>query len=109
VEGMKQAPLASLFHSTSNKSCKLHDFCPVGLNNWCGYQHDRASYKHGPGLSLAVTAEVKPVSQRLCEDGPLRECLHGKTQDQNESLNGTVWQKVSKKVFGRKIVLKFGL
>ena len=85
---MKQAVLASLFHCASNESRKLHDYCPVGPNSWCGYQCDRASYKHGPGLPLAVIAKVKPVYQRLSEDGLLQKCLHGKTQNRNESLNG---------------------
>ena len=82
LEGMKQAVIASLFHCASNESRKLHDYCPVGPNSWCGYQRDRASYKHGPGLPLAVIAKVKPVYQRLSEDGLLQKCLHGKTQNQ---------------------------
>ena len=41
LEGMKQAVLASLFHCASNESRKLHDYCPVGPNSWCGYQRDR--------------------------------------------------------------------
>ena len=88
MEGMKQAVLASLFHCASNESRKLHDYSPVGPYSWCGYQRDRAIYKHGPGLPLAAIAKGKPVYQRLSEDGLLQKCLHGKTQNRNESLNG---------------------
>ena len=109
LEGMKQAVLASLFHCASNESRKLHDYCLVGPNSWCGYQRDRANYKHGPGLPLAVIAKVKPVYQRLSEDSLLQKCLHGKTQNRNESLNGMVWQRVPKEVFVGKDVLEFGL
>lgn len=42
---------------------------------------------------------VKPVFQRLSEDSLLEKCLHGKTQNQNESLNGMIWEHVTKDTF----------
>ena len=91
LESMKNAVLASLFHCASNESQPLHTYCPVGTNSWCGYQQDKGSYKHGSGLPLDVIAKVKPVYQRLSEEELLSKCLHGKTQNQNESLNGMIW------------------
>ena len=109
LQGMKKAVLASLFHCASSESRHLHDYCPIGANSWCGYHRDRANYKHGPGLPLEVIAKVKPVYQRLSDDGLLQKCLHGKTQNRNERLNGLVWQRVPKEVFVGRDVLKFGL
>ena len=37
-----------------------------------------------------------PVYQSLCQDDMLEKCLHGKTQNANESFNGTIWNKVPK-------------
>ena len=47
--------------------------------------------------------------QRLSDDALLEKCLHGKTQNQNESLNGMVWQRIPKEVFVGKETLEFGL
>lgn len=39
----------------------------------------------------------------------LEKCLHGKTQNQNESLNGMVWQRIPKEVFVGLETLELGL
>ena len=109
LRGMKKAVHATLFHCASNDARPLHDHCPPGPGSWCGYQRNRATYKHGPGLPLDVIAKVKPVYQRLSDDALLEKCLHGKTQNQNESLNGMVWQRIPKEVFVGKETLEFGL
>lgn len=56
-------------------------------------------YQHGTGLPLAVIKEVMPKYIRISEDNSLTNCLHGKTQNQNESLNGMVWQRIPKEVY----------
>lgn len=83
LETMKKAVLASFFHCASSESRPLHQHCPVGPDSWCRYQQDRNNYKHGSGLPLPIIAKVKPIYQRLSEDGLLEMCLHGKTQNQN--------------------------
>ena len=75
----------------------------------CGFQRDKRNYKHGPGLPLPVIAKVRPVYQRLSEDSLLEKCLHGKTQNQNESVNGMVWQLIPKEVFVGRELLEMGL
>ena len=35
-----------------------------------------------------ITVQLKPTFERLSDDGLLSRCLDGKTQNQNESLNG---------------------
>lgn len=78
-------------------------------SSWCGFQRDKNSFKHGPGLPDNVIAKVKPVFQRLSEDSLLEKCLHGKTQNQNEAVNGMVWERVPKEVFVGGEMLEFGL
>ena len=109
LNAMKNSILASFFHCASSESRPLHQYCPVGPESWCKYQQDKNSYKHGSGLPLPIIAKVKPIYQRLSDDGLLEKCLHGKTQNQNESLNGMVWQRVPKEVFVGKDVLELGL
>ena len=104
--GMKKAIHASLFHCASNGD---HSHCPTGPSSWYGFQHDKSSYKHGPRLPLSVIAKVKPIYQRLSEDSLLEKCLHGKTQNQNEALNGMIWNRISKNVFVGRNLLEFGM
>ena len=100
LAGMKKAIHASLMHCASCGSRLLHDHCPPGSTSWCRYQPDKANktsiYKHGPGLPLPVISKLKPEYVRLSDDSLLEKCLHGKTQNQNEALNGMVWQRTPK-------------
>lgn len=100
---MKSNVLATLFHCASTDKRPLHTYCPNGESSWCGYKRDQANktstYKHGKGLPLPIIAELKPVYARLSEDDLLRKCLDGKTQNQNESSNGLIWNRIPKTVF----------
>ena len=91
----------------------LHDHCPTDSASWCRYQQNKANqsklYKHGPGLPLEVIAKLKPENVRLSNDILLEKCLHGKTQNQNESLNGMICQRVPKEVYVGKETLELGL
>ncbi|XP_068672674.1 uncharacterized protein [Montipora foliosa] len=109
LSGMKKAVHASFFHCASSEKRDLHNHCPAGPSSWCGFQRDRNTFKHGPGLPDAVIARVKPVYQRLSEDTLLNKCLHGKTQNQNEAVNGMVWERIPKEVFVGMDLLEFGL
>lgn len=42
---------------------------------------------------------VKPVYMELCEQSLLNKCLHGMTQNNNESFNGVLWQILPKSTF----------
>ena len=113
LAGMKKAIHASLKHCASSEARPLHDHCPTGSTSWCRYQQDKANrtnlYKQGPGFPLAVIKEVKPEYVRLSEDNLLKKWLHGKTQNQNESLNGMVWQRIPKEVYVGSEKLQLGL
>lgn len=109
LNGMKRAIHASFFHCASSERRDLHTHCPTGPSSWCGFQRDKNSFKHGPGLPDNGIAKVKPVFQRLSEDSLLEKCLHGKTQNQTEAVNGMVWERIPKDVFVGGEMLEFGL
>ena len=113
VAAMKKAILASFFHCASSSKRYLHDNCPDGSESWCGHKKDIANktklFKPGPGLPDDVIAAVKPIYARLSEDSLLEKCLHGKTQNQNESFNGMIWERLPKGVFVGPDTLKLGV
>ena len=56
--------------------------------------------------SSQVLTELTPVYQRLGEKLLLSRCVDGKTQNQNESLNGMIRDRVPKDVFVSTDVIK---
>ncbi|GFY04650.1 uncharacterized protein TNCV_419061 [Trichonephila clavipes] len=81
----------------------MHGQCPIGKDSWCYYQralscgkNPKEKYK---GLSNEVLNMIKPTYLELCTKELLTKCLHGKTQNSNECLNGVIWQRVPKEVF----------
>ena len=98
---MKKAVLASLFHVASSKDRSYHSaYCPEGPNSWCLAQRDKANgtnlYHPGPGLPLDVIKYVKPIYHDLSQPSLLENCLHGKTQNANESFHGMIWNRIPK-------------
>ena len=94
---MQAAVRASLFHVASSKSNNWHyPHCPTGKDSWCKYNSDIANntktYKPGPGLPLDIVMKLKPIYMELSSDDMLVKCLHGKTQNQNESFNAMIWE-----------------
>ena len=116
LEAIKKNVLATLFHCASNDEHPWHSSsCPPSKDSWCGYtcMHDKAlntkTYKHGKGLPRDVTQTLKPVYATLSNDTLLRKCLDGKTQNQNESFNGMIWQCIPKTVFVGSDVFQVGV
>ena len=87
--------------------------CPDGADSWCRFKQDKAKgtslYKPGPGLPDNIIELVKPIYERLSKDDLLERRLDGKTQNQNKSLNGMIWNHFPKKVFIGSDVLKLGV
>ncbi|GFX36987.1 uncharacterized protein TNCV_1174891 [Trichonephila clavipes] len=90
----------------------MHGQCPIGKDSWCYYQRalscgkkPKEKYK---GLSNEVLNMIKPTYLELCTKELLTKCLHGKTQNSNECLNGVIWQRVPKEVFMCLKTLKSG-
>ena len=101
LDGMKRSVLASLFHVASSKESQWHDYCPKTANSWCLYQRDRinntSTFKPGVGLPMSiVTDNLKPIYADLSSDALLQKCLHGMTQNANESFNALIWERVPK-------------
>lgn len=103
LKSMQQNVIAALFHCASNSKKPMHGQCPPGENSWCFYQRCLAQKKpvceKYPGLPQSVLNIIKPVYMELCSKELLGKCLHGKTQNANESFNGVIWQRIPKEVF----------
>lgn len=52
---------------------------------------------------------IKPTFQALAHPDLLRKCLHGQTQNVNESFNNVVWTRVPKNVFAGLDTLELGI
>ena len=112
LQAMQKA--VQLFHVASSESNNYHTAsCPPGKDSWCKFQKDKeaetSTHKHGPGLPHSVTQHIKPIFENLSSDKLLQECLHGKTQNQNEAFNGTIWKRLPKTKFVSLLQLKFGV
>ena len=81
-------------------SNEWHDHCERGAKCWCKFQLDISNktktYTPGPGLPEDIIKHVKPILADLSSDALLEKCLHGLTQNQNESFNGTIWNRIPK-------------
>ena len=68
---------------------------PKTSDSWCQYQRDAINntnlYTPGAGISNDVIAAIKPVYVDLTKPEILQKCLHGRTQNPNESFNSTIW------------------
>ena len=53
----------------------------------------------GKGLPQDVIQHIKPIIIDLSRDELLSKCLHGMTQNANESFNGTIWNRVPKQTY----------
>ena len=104
-EGMKKAIHASLFHVASSSKNNWHNHCREGSSSWCPFKQDQANctsnYKPGAGLPLDIVAQFKPIynDNDLSSSELLYKCLHGKTQNQNESLNAMLWERIAKTTY----------
>ena len=45
----------------------------------------------------------------LSDDNLFKKCLHGQTQNNNESLNGVIWKRCPKDVFVGRSTLEMGV
>ena len=83
-----------------NVSCRQLEKCPKTSDTWCQYNKDKLDgtslFKSKGGLPMDIRKDILPVYVDLCKPEKLSKCLHGKTQNANESLNGTIWNRVHK-------------
>ena len=114
LKAMKSSVCASLFHVASSKENNLHyPHCPTGPTSWCKHNRDiannTATYKPGPGLPTDIVMMLRPMYNELSSDDMLSKCLHGKTQNQNESFNSTIWERIPKSTYVSLKHLKLGV
>ena len=98
---MQATVRATLFHVVSSKENNWHyPHCPEGKDSWCRFHQDRvngtSAYKPGPGLPLDIVMKLKPIFAELSDESLLEKCLHGKAQNQNESFNLMIWDRIPK-------------
>ena len=102
LKNMQNAILASLFHVASSTSNQYHEYCPKTPESWCQYQLDVLNktnlYTPGAGISDDVIHTIKPVYADLTKTEALQRCLHGLTQNPNESFNSTIWERAHQTV-----------
>lgn len=95
VDHMKSGIMAIPYHRASTDSHPQHQYCPPGERSWCGWQRDRAKgtddYKHHDILPVPVFQCILPTFVRLSDKELLKKCLHGGTQNRNESFHHVVW------------------
>ncbi|GFU65217.1 uncharacterized protein TNCV_2134221 [Trichonephila clavipes] len=112
LSGLQQNVIVALFHCSSSVEKPMHGQCPIGKDSWCYYQRALSCGKKPnekyKGLSNEVLNTIKPTYLELCTKELLTKCLHGKTQNSNQCLNGVIWQRVPKKVFVCLKILKSG-
>ena len=53
-------------------------------------------YKNKHGLPIDIRKEILPIYHALTKPELLKKCLHGKTQNANESFNGMIWNRIPK-------------
>ncbi|GFW14588.1 uncharacterized protein TNCV_2359121 [Trichonephila clavipes] len=86
VEDVKRAIWAIYFHKLSAEDNPQHALCP-----------------------LVNFIESEKVFRDLTEKDLLKKCLHGRTQNPNESFNKCIWERIPKTVFVGIETLKFGV
>ena len=87
--------------------------CPRSSESWCKLQFDKinntSSYKNKPGLSSVVRDAIKPNFYGFKWWQSFKKCLHGQTQNNNESLNCVIWKWFPKDVFVGWSTLEIGV
>ena len=89
VLAMKNAILATLYHSISTDENPQHSFCPEGKKSWCFYQRALAentvSGSHVANVGTPIKPEffdlLLPIYQRLSSEDLLNRCIGCKTQN----------------------------
>lgn len=108
---MKRGVWASYFHVSSSNKKPQHSLCPKGRTSWCKYQRaENKSYDHTKHFHLPkeVMLAIKKVYKDLAHPDLLKKCLHGRSQNPNESFNNVLWTRVPKRDFVSLETLKFG-
>ena len=94
LQGMQNDIWAIFKHMIQDDSISMaeqHANCPK--YGWCKYWVNNSNYDPSKRLACVFVDALKPIFTRLTNEDILQRCLKGFTQNQNESLNGTVWNR----------------
>ncbi|GFV16446.1 uncharacterized protein TNCV_1525921 [Trichonephila clavipes] len=112
LANMQSAVIAAFYHCCSSAKMPMHGQYPTGTDSWCKFQKVKALGKiftaKVPRLPQNILNIVKPHYFKLCDQNLLEKCLHGLTQNVNESFNGVLWNIVPKQNFVELQSLKLG-
>ncbi|GFV04801.1 uncharacterized protein TNCV_633051 [Trichonephila clavipes] len=108
---MQHAIWAIFLHKLSTDEKPQHGFCPSDTDTWCKFKKAELlgeTYHHKNSLPVDVVEAMRPVFRDLANPELLKKCLHGGTQNSNESVNNLIWSRVPKKTFVQLEVLSLG-
>ena len=95
LKAMTNGIIASMYHVAG-----YYDKCPKYPETWCQFQKDKLEgtslYKLKGELPMDIRKAILPTYMDLCKQEMLIKCLHGKTQNSNETFNGMLWNRVPK-------------
>ena len=60
-------------------------------------------------MPISIVYKIRPTYDSLAKESELEKCLHGKTQNCNESFNNLIWKRIPKAEYVSLDCLKFGL
>lgn len=89
-----------------------HHLYPDTDDTWCKYSKSlkaNTPFAQTKSLPMAVILEIEPIYEDLTQEKLLERCLHGKTQNQNESFNNCIWRRIPKTDFVSLPTLKLGV
>ena len=96
--------MAGLHHSIINADPReQHKYCMDQSVQWCNYkkqlenpQSKSKNTKKKDKLPQSFLPHMLPLYKRLSDESLLKRCVSGLTQNQNESFNGSLWQRCPK-------------
>ncbi|GBM72349.1 hypothetical protein AVEN_178029-1, partial [Araneus ventricosus] len=109
---MQSAVIAAFAHTCSSAKNPMHKQCPEGSDSWCKYQRAISVGKNfkdsNAGLPKSIMNIIKRTYMKLCDQKLLEKCLHGKTQNANESFSNVLWTILPKNTFVELQTLRLG-
>ena len=113
IQEMKDAVMATFFHSCSTDTNPRHHLCPSGTTSWCKHRRAEATGEPPPQHRTTIVAEIAPFVRKVYEDlsadSLLQRCLLGASQNQNESFNSLIWNRCPKTEFSSAIVVQIAV
>ncbi|GBO41840.1 hypothetical protein AVEN_268231-1 [Araneus ventricosus] len=109
---MSKSIWAIYFHKLSTDAKTQHGLCPMGSDSWCGFNKSLVSgerYIHKHSLPEPVLLATKKVFRELADKKLLPKCIHGQTQNPNESFKNCVCERIPKNPFVGINILKIGV